>query len=276
MRVKPEPTNRSMTISPQFVTRSGPRPSRLVLPFSELKSGQKKLDVGSAFYLTSIYIVQRLSKRYDAHSIWILTTMPFVEYKGSRILFIHIPRTGGTTVESWLRSLGPVHFFSTEIPAFSKCTPQHYRTSNFRKPFEEAYFTYIFTIVRNPYDRIESAYRFLATNQGSNFFKYWPSFSVRLEKNLNLQKSNAFHLDNHLRPQWEFVGSQVYIFKHEDGLNLAVQQIAKLLDLPPPVDLPHELSTKELPVAVAWDLADRLILQEHYRRDFLEFGYSQN
>jgi hypothetical protein len=200
--------------------------------------------------------------------------MPFIEYRGKKILFIHIPKTGGTTVETWLRSVSDLNFHSVGIPVPSKCTPQHYRLRDIRQLFHKGYFDYTFAIVRNPYDRIASEYRMQATLKQSEFFRKGPTFSLWLEQNLSAQKNNAFHLDNHLRPQWEFVGSGVKIFKMEDGMERAIQHIASSLGLSPPADVAHELSTAGCSETVVWDRADRLVVQEHYRRDFLEFGYS--
>lgn len=198
--------------------------------------------------------------------------MPFIECNGMRVLFIHIPKTGGTTVESWLRSLAPLRFHSVGLPPASRCTPQHYRMQDLRDLLGPDYFDYAFTLVRNPYDRIASEYRMHAAIRGQGFWKAWPSFSLWLEENIRRQALEPFHLDNHLRPQWEFVGSNVDVFRFEDGLEAALAPVAARLGLPAPTNLPH-LIQSSVP-APEWDRADRLRVQEHYRLDFSEFGYA--
>ncbi|MCB1379839.1 MAG: sulfotransferase family 2 domain-containing protein [Alphaproteobacteria bacterium] len=200
--------------------------------------------------------------------------MPFIEYGGKRILFIHIPKTGGTTIENWLRSLGPVHFYSFGVPTASRCTPQHFRRQDFRDFFADGYFDYAFTMVRNPYHRIASEYRMRAMMQGGGFFKSWPSFSLWLEDNLAKQKSMPFHLDNHLRAQWEFIGSDVEVFRLEDGIEIALEKVSSKLGVAHPMDIPVEASTVAAPIAVNWDRVDRLRVQDHYSTDFREFNYA--
>jgi hypothetical protein len=202
--------------------------------------------------------------------------MPFIEYGGKKILFIHIPKTGGTTVETWLSSISPLNFHCNGVPLVSRCTPQHYRLRDFRQLFNRKYFDYCFSIVRNPYDRLESEYRMQIALRRAEFFRTGPPFSLWLERSLSTQKKEPFHLDNHLRPQWEFLGSGIDIFKFEDGLQRIVQHIATQLGLSPPAELPHELSTEGCAETIVWDRADRLLVREHFRHDFTQFGYPED
>jgi hypothetical protein len=199
--------------------------------------------------------------------------MPFIEHNGLRVLFIHVPKTGGTTIERWLESIAPLNLYANGVPSMSKCTPQHFRMRDIREILRHTRFDHVFSVVRNPYDRIASEYRMHAAIGKESFFRSWPSFSLWLERSIAAQRSNPFHFDNHLRPQWEFVGSGVQVFKFEDGLAQAVAQAAKLLGAPEPVELPHEYSTAG-GAPVEWDRADRILVQEFYARDFREFGYS--
>jgi len=198
--------------------------------------------------------------------------VPFIEKNGVRLLFIHVPKTGGTSVENWLASLAPLQFFCHGLPDFSRCTPQHYRMRDFRTIFQPGYFDYAFMIVRDPYARIESEYRMQNALAGGGFFKAGPHFSLWLEQGLRNQKINPHHLDNHLRPQWEFGGDEVEVFKFEAGLERALVRAAELLGVAAPEELPRELSTGGHD-RVHWDRVDRILVEEHYHRDFEEFSY---
>ena len=110
--------------------------------------------------------------------------------------------------------------------------------------------------------------------QGGGFFKSWPSFSLWLEDNLAKQKSMPFHLDNHLRAQWEFIGSDVEVFRLEDGIEIALEKVSSKLGVAHPMDIPVEASTVAAPIAVNWDRVDRLRVQDHYSTDFREFNYA--
>lgn len=199
--------------------------------------------------------------------------MPYLHHQGRRLLYLHVPKTGGSTVETWLNTISSLHFHSVGVPAALRCVPQHFRMVDFSALFGKGYFDDAVMTVRNPYDRIASEYRMRALLAGKGFWKAWPSFSLWLEANLEAAAKNPFHLDNHLRPQWEFHGSDVEVLRFEDGLLAVTAQIAKLLDVSPPTNLPKVHDTSSASIEVSWDLSDRLRVQEFYRKDFELFGY---
>lgn len=200
--------------------------------------------------------------------------MPFIQHNGKRILFVHIPKAGGTSVESWMTTIAPLRLFSMGVPHVSRCTPQHYRAQDIKQLLGEGFFDYAFAIVRNPYDRIASEYRMRMQLAKTSFWKGLPSFSPWLEENLDKQKHDKFHLDNHLRPQWEFLDNDVEFFKLENGLSAPLTAISKHLGVNPPTKIPHELqSTSEL---VTWNFSDRIRVYDHYVRDFEALKYSVN
>lgn len=197
--------------------------------------------------------------------------MPFIQHNGKRVLFIHIPKAGGTSVETWMKSVAPLRLFSIGIPRASRCTPQHYRAQDIRALLGEDFFNLSVTVVRNPYDRVASEYRMQAQIARQGFWKSAPDFSTWLEENLSRQTREPFHLDNHLRPQWEFIGNEVEVFRLEDGLAAPLARLAEVLGLAPPETPPHELRGE--PQDIAWDVADRIRVQTHYAKDFERFGY---
>lgn len=197
--------------------------------------------------------------------------MPFIQHNGKRVLFIHIPKAGGTSVETWMNGIAPLRLFSMGIPHASRCTPQHYRAQDIRALLGEGFFDLAVTIVRNPYDRIASEYRMRAELAKESFWKGLPAFSPWIEENLDRQQRERFHLDNHLRPQWEFLGNDVEVFRLEDGLAAPLARIADVLSVAPPEMPPHEL--RSAPQEIVWDVADRIRVQTHYAKDFERFGY---
>ncbi|CAO4133396.1 hypothetical protein OFEAOIEE_LOCUS1123 [Methylorubrum extorquens] len=200
--------------------------------------------------------------------------MPFVEYNGKKILFVHIPKTGGGSVETWLETLGTVRLLTVGSPNALKCTPQHFRMSDIRDVFGDGYFDYIFMTVRNPYDRVMSEYKMHALLSGSGFWKAWPSFSHWLEHNLNLAHQNPYHLDNHLRPQWEFSGTGIKVFKFEEGMESILNRVAADIGAPTPVVAPHIHSTGAENINASFDVVDRIRMASFYEKDFDIFGYS--
>lgn len=199
--------------------------------------------------------------------------MPFLQNQSCRLLYLHVPKTGGGTIEAWLKTIAPLHFHSVGIPTALRCVPQHFRMADFNALFAKGFFDSAVMTVRNPYDRLASEYRMRALLSGKGFWKAWPSFSLWLEGNLEAAAKNPFHLDNHMRPQWEFHGSGVEVLRFEDGLPAITARIAALLNVSPPTNLPKVHDTSETPIEIMWDLSDRLRVQEFYRKDFELFGY---
>lgn len=197
--------------------------------------------------------------------------MPFIEHNGKRVLFIHIPKAGGTSIEAWMKDIAPLRLFSIGVPLASRCTPQHLRAQDIRALLGENYFDLMITVVRNPYDRIASEYRMQTEIARQGFWKSAIDFSPWLETHLTRQMTERFHLDNHLRPQWEFLGKGVEVFRLEDGLAPVLARMAGVLGVPAPEAPPHELRSKG--EAVKWDMPDRIRVQTHYAKDFETFNY---
>ncbi|MCI4679804.1 sulfotransferase family protein [Rhodoblastus acidophilus] len=200
--------------------------------------------------------------------------MPIFHTNGKNVLFVHIPKTGGTSVEKWLRRHVNISFFSIGVPSAMKCTPQHLTNHDFFQIFGKGYFDYTFAIVRNPFDRIVSEYRMREAEGNAGFWGAFPEFSLWLEENLPLQTRDPWRLDNHLRPQWEFISSDTEVFRFEDGLENIMRSVADRVGLPPPDDVPHEMGRPLGPTKLAWDERDILKMRIHYGQDFSHFGYS--
>jgi hypothetical protein len=144
--------------------------------------------------------------------------------------------------------------------------------ADFRALFGDGYCDAAVMIVRNPYDLIASEYRMRATLARQGFRKDAPRFSQWLETNLAAVARNPFHLDNHLRPQWDFHGSGVEVLRYEDGLVQAAAPVAELLDVSKPEELPRVNDTSASGINVVWDLSDRLRVQDFYAKDFEVFN----
>ncbi|WP_138467540.1 sulfotransferase family 2 domain-containing protein [Poseidonocella sp. HB161398] len=199
--------------------------------------------------------------------------MPFIETGGKRIFFVHIPKTGGQTVEAWLAGLGPLRLHSVGLPAALNCTPQHLRWLDVTQIFGEDAFDYAFAVVRNPFARLESEYRMAWIQAKQGFFRAAPRFSLWLEQALDAYEDNPFSLDNHLRPSSAFLGREVEVFRFEDGLAQAVASVAERTGLAAPAALPHENASAGFEGEIRWDipLVDRVA--QIYADDLRRFGY---
>ena len=207
--------------------------------------------------------------------------MPFIQHAGKNILFMHVPKCGGTSVDHWLATISSVQLSTLHNQGFTsstRCTPQHFTAADMRCLFTDGFFSYSFLFVRNPYTRLESEYRYLLKEKKlhrriSNLWTI-PSFGYWVKQELHETCKNPWHLDNHLRPQFEFVYPKSDCFKLEDGLLHGLAKVAAVIDVPPPQPFATLNHTTDMTVETTWTDEARTIVARHFARDFKEFGYA--
>jgi len=199
--------------------------------------------------------------------------MPFIEFDDKRVLFVHIPKTGGSSVCAFMESLSPLRLFSPAIaPSHLKVTPQHLPYAQIDQLFGAGYFDKAFAITRDPFTRMESEYKF-RTTVGGDGLSDRPSFAAWFDHAMNLYSRNAFAMDNHLRPQWHFLGDAVEVFSYEDdGVARCCAAIAKALGQEAPETIPRRRVSQSPKEPVTWDSSQRELMKDVYKRDFTRAG----
>ena len=143
-----------------------------------------------------------------------------------KIIFIHIPKTGGTSIENYMNILNynnPIlkHGYGT----FKNISFQHFTYSDYNEFLGIHIFKnyFKFSVIRNPYTRIISEY-FWVPDKLKIGYKSNKSFDYFLEnvtKIINSNKLDQKYYD-HFIPQYKFIcdenGSKFVnkIFKFED------------------------------------------------------------
>ena len=123
--------------------------------------------------------------------------MPIVRRK--KLIFIHIPKTGGTSLERYfIAKYGPINLMGRKFPGTNH-TPQHltYREILKYGQLTDEYYT-IISIVRNPYTRIISDLLF---NKMITLKTKKEVIEIRIKNYLESEST----LDNHKTPQYEFL-----------------------------------------------------------------------
>lgn len=160
--------------------------------------------------------------------------MPY--YRQLNLLFIHIPKTGGTVIENELKKLYNETLFGTSF-----LLDYPYNTVNYQHQFYSTIYNYknrlnidfnnikIFSIVRNPYDRIISD--LLWWGKIKKDYTSEQVYDVIINNYLN--KVNE--LDNHAVPQYKFITDEncqiiknIKIFRTEK-LNESNNELNKFL-----------------------------------------------
>lgn len=202
--------------------------------------------------------------------------MPFIKTDNRLILFIHIPKTGGTSVEEWMKGFGPLAFHTpVRKPPSLNCTAQHLRFWDYRQLFPPRFFDYAFAIVRNPFRRLESEYRYRWKMKQEGIDTAMPQFPIWLDAQLDAYAKDPFHLDNHMRPQWQFASKNMTVFRFEDGLDQILAQVARDTGLPAPDKAPRKMvsDTPKATLEFDWDISDIERVLQVYKGDFDRFNY---
>lgn len=69
------------------------------------------------------------------------------------MLYMHIPKNAGTTIEGWLASMAPLHL-STDYnlgysPSF-RSTPQHFTADDIQRLFADSFLAILFYLLETP------------------------------------------------------------------------------------------------------------------------------
>ena len=200
------------------------------------------------------------------------------------IHFIHIPKTGGTSIHQLLDSNGWTK--QPDVPLLDDIknkihtvkTSKHQHASLW-KLWDESV-DYRFTMVRNPYERFTSQCKRVAKAEGHAGIS--PAYV--LEKfeyvyNEVIPESGRGADDNHMRPQHEFVDDATHVFRLEDQKHELLESLKEKDIIFSGFTLPYtNVSFEGAPQTIIhWPLLPLLHEQflTLYGADFDKFGYSK-
>jgi hypothetical protein len=197
------------------------------------------------------------------------TDMPLLHINGRLVLFIHIPKTGGSSIETALAQHGPLLLAAGDTTRDLPCSPQHFHAALLKAMLPVDRIDYSFMVVRHPLDRMLSEYRWTTRKAGR-----WQSrlgFGSWLRAAAVLRRMNPYHRDNHLRPQKEFALPATEVFRFEDGLGQALQRALAKVGVAGEAALPHLKRSESTPIDIKQGDAD--FVQRMYRVDYQQYGY---
>ena len=205
-------------------------------------------------------------------------------YKEKNLLFIHIPKTGGTVIEDEIKKKYKQTLYSGYInnileSPFNKFSLQHQFYTTIYKYQNKLDVNFnnikIFTVVRNPYDRIISDLFWWKRK------KKYPEFKINYndtEEIYNFIKNNYLNrddLDNHNQPQYKFITdenlnliSNIKILKCET-LNDTNNELNKFLGFN--INIKKENVNKDYSKFL--NKKSILLINEYYKKDFELFNY---
>lgn len=200
--------------------------------------------------------------------------MPIFRISGKTILFLHIPKAGGTSVEDFLSGLSSESFRMPLNTEGLPCVPQHFHGALMGKLFAADFFDYSFCVTRNPYARILSEYNYRMQHRHRPYRWFpTPKFNTWLKATLRRYKRNPYVYSNHIRPQVAFRLPQTRAFRLEDQVGELMRELGALTDADVPETLPHANPSKKRATTI--DEGAARLIYDFYREDFETFGYAR-
>lgn len=197
--------------------------------------------------------------------------MPIFQKNDLKILFIHIPKTGGTYIYENLRHRG----FIIDPSTYDRKKPrhrnsiQHQTYNDLNERYNIDSFNIIFSITRNPIDRLISQYNWKKRGRKKNINDW-------IKQIFNIYISNNSIEDDHIKPQINFVGDKSLVFKYEDGLSNIMNKLFEQID-GIKLDLNVVINKSNQRVGID-DLSPNSIklIKNFYMEDFHAFNYTVN
>lgn len=209
--------------------------------------------------------------------------MPIFRKDGKKVLFIHVPKTGGGSIErlfrdsGWRIDLWNGSFKPDSLNHLTRTTPQHMDAFTIQRTLRIDRFDLVFMFVRHPFSRFRSEYLW-RLRKAKSVDVSEPVVERWALKSFADFAANEYLWDNHLRPQVDFYLPGAHVFRYEHGLESAMDELSRVYELPLDGSLGRAHSdvgpsgNKSSDVQLSELLTARL--RDFYWRDFEFFGYS--
>lgn len=154
--------------------------------------------------------------------------MPLARVGGKILFFAHIPKTGGTSIETYLASKGVLAFHAKRKVMWAKTTPQHMHADVHVKFIPDGFADHAFTVMRDPKDRFVSEFLHQKRNSRPN-----EKFNVWARRMIEERGQSPAAYDNHIRPQVDFLRPGMKVFLFEAGFEPVYDWIDEVTGTPP-------------------------------------------
>ena len=204
--------------------------------------------------------------------------MPIFEKNGKKALFIHIPKAAGTTIEDAFVDAGFEMSYRrggkygalNDLDKANGCSPQHLHANLLDKCLSDHSFDVSFTVVRHPLERMISEYKF--RTESRNSFALGKSLDEFADTALSEFQNNPLFLDNHIRPQVQFLWNSCKVLKLENGLDELSELVSNLINEDVSFSGPPKMRSKKS-AQMQFSVEVEAKLRQFYTDDFKMFGY---
>ena len=216
--------------------------------------------------------------------------MPLVRIGQVILFFVHIPKTGGSSIEQYRAEIGQVCLVARRATGFSAVTPQHMERETYQSYIPEGFYDHGFAILRDPVERLLSEFRHQAKMSKPHHkvmhhlnlpgsgrraavagkaegFVWRNDFDGWVEAILAACRTNPYICDNHIRPQADFVMPGHRLFDFAEGLDPVVRWIDQVAEIDGGGSpAPHAKRSEKSPVAIS--AATRRRIEAFYAPDY--------
>lgn len=192
------------------------------------------------------------------------------------IFFVHVPKTGGTSVEDYLiRRFGPLALNDVNkrggVTGTGLITAVNHLSAIDLQEMIPAQSILTFAVVRNPLTRLLSEYSW---QRGASFMSRL-SFSTWLRVMVHACAREARVYGNHIRPQDQMVPEGVEVFRLEDGFDGLLARLDAVTGTRrPDLEIGHFKPRAQGRETVRVHRQDVALIQRVYARDYARFGYT--
>lgn len=210
--------------------------------------------------------------------------MPIFRRNDQNILFVHIPKTGGTSLERTFVAAGFEMLYRDgetgpgSVNSLRTVPPQHMHAELLEQMFRLEQFDLIFMVTRHPLARFRSEYGMrnsaaLSAGDGSaDRVEEWTESAFRRLR----RDPRAFH--NHLRPQSEFYVPGAIVYRLEDGMDSILADLDAHVGGGLPQEAVHVMNRQKSTGVATRDIVVpprvRARVEAFYHQDYRQFGYA--
>jgi hypothetical protein len=197
--------------------------------------------------------------------------MPLFTKEGLSVLFLHIPKSGGTSVNAAFQNQGfRAHYLQDKIDQWHTgrtISPQHYHFDIIRQIIDISQISFCFALIRDPLSRLVSEFkhqRSAGIAKDDNFVEWYD----RIKK---IKETNPSCFDNHLRPQVDFVHSSINLYAFPGMLSELQADFMRISNLSLSFPVLNTRSTDKQASLVS--LAKQTTAESDYSEDIALYNY---
>tara|TARA_B000000557_G_scaffold263699_2_gene267140 strand:- start:2424 stop:3062 length:639 start_codon:yes stop_codon:yes gene_type:complete len=208
--------------------------------------------------------------------------MPDTKMLNKEPIFIHIPKAGGKSMESFFKKINPrLRVGCLHMKASTWVDQKKNSKKCFALSEKERESAFIFSFVRNPFDRLLSAHAYLSRGYGNeNDIKFGKtlnsSFRGFIKKDfLSFWKGEEFITGTgrlHFEPMINFINRDIDFIGRFENLQKDFNTVCDTIGVERK-KLPHKNSTKHKHYTEYYDDETREIVSKIYAKDIEYFGY---